>query len=262
MSFSAKHSLKEFRYESVRQYIAQLYLQHMAHSTVCSHISALKFYCKQHSINNDLELPQVGLILRGVRNSRLAAQKVQRKTCTLANLERLVALARVHYGRYEASLVRCMFSLAFFGFLRVSEYAMTPAGHAIRLDGCKVLDGALEVSIPSSKTNRSNVVIKLEKYSVPKSVCPVSAFQAYCRRRQKLHEPHLFVGTDLKPLRASDVAKYLSVLTNLAGLEGLRTHSFRSGGASWAARQGWSDAAIRTHGRWHSSAFLDYVRPV
>jgi hypothetical protein len=254
MEFVRTDGATSFAAVSVQRFIAKLHLEGR------SHVSALKFHSKRHTIRNELESNLVKTVLKGFRNTPTAPTH-QKGGCSIEQLARLLHLARVQYNDYEAALVSCMFSSAFLGFLRVSEYS-TPANHALRSLGCRVQNGGLHLTIHSSKTNRDSVVVRLEAQPAHVSVCPLTCYRNYIRMRPTSVSAQLFIRSDRAPVAAAEVSGYLGRLAGLAGFVGLSSHSFRIGGATWAARSGWQDAAIRAHGRWQSSAFLQYVRPV
>jgi integrase len=251
-----------FSSASVQRFVAKLHLEGRSHSTALSYVSAFQYHCKRHSISNELEMQQVKAVLKGFRNSPSSAPAPQRGSCSVEQLGRLISLAGVQLDGYGCSLVSCMFSLAFFGFLRVSEYSCTPAAHALRLTGCNLTKDHADLTIPSSKTSRSSVVVRLTAQPSLAKVCPVRNLAGYLRLRPACSSVQLFVRADRRPVSAAEVSGFLQQLAGTAGYVGLSTHSFRIGGATWAAQQGWSDATIRAHGRWQSSAFLRYVRPV
>ena len=157
-------------------------------------------------------------------------------------------------------MLSSLFSVAFFGFLRVSEYASTPTGHTINLTGCKVKGECLQISIPSSKFSQLRNTILLQKYGYS-TICLVRGFQRYLKTRPRSTSPFLYLLSDASPITAPEVASYLKKLTETARYKGITTHSFRIGGATWAAAKGWSDASIRSHRRWRSNAFMQHVRP-
>ena len=157
MEFVRTDGATSFAAVSVQRFIAKLHLEGRSHSTALSYVSALKFHCKRHTIRNELESTLVKTVLKGFRNSPTAPTH-QKGACSIEQLARLLHLARVQYNDYEAALVSCMFSSAFLGFLRVSEYS-TPANHALRSLGCRVQNGGLHLTIHSSKTNRDSVVV-------------------------------------------------------------------------------------------------------
>jgi hypothetical protein len=261
VAFASKDGNAAFGTESVKCYLAKLHLEGKAHSTLLTHISALKFHCKRFDLDNGLESPAVKAVLRGAMNLTVKSRTVQ-EVLDVGKLVRLGHAARQHFGEYEAALVQCMFSVAFFGFLRVGEYTVTSAGHAMKMAGCSIVGGCLVLTIPSSKRDNSSINIKLHPFSKYHSICPVRCFVRYRGLRPTSVEPTLFVDSGGLALRPTDVNRYLRVLCGSANLECLSSHAFRVGGATWAASQGWPDSVIRAHGRWRSDAFLRYIRPV
>lgn len=260
--FSSDEVVERFQQMSLGKFIAKLHLDGLASATILTYVSALKFYCKRHNVKNDLDSPQTKSILKGARNVPLSIAGPPKNACTINQLQRLVDLAKIQYSNYEAVLICSMFSMAFFGFLRVSEYALTPAGHTLKYTGCTREQGGLTISLLSSKTSKQRVALTLGKFEPCSAICPVALFDAYVRMRPATASPYLFIRADKTAITSSDISRYLSELSASAGFAGITSHSFRIGGATWAARAGWSDAAIRAHGRWHSNAFLNYVRPV
>ena len=262
LKFSKDHKQHQFKDKSLRQYIAKLHLDGLASSTITSRISALKFHCKKKNIPGELDSILVKTMLKGVRNLEYEKTVMPRKEgCTIDQLERIITLANVIYPGYEATMLSSMFSLAFFGFMRVSEYALTAAGHTIKFNDCKVTKEELRIIIPSSKFNRKRATVVLHSYPASSKICPVKCFRRYRKLRPTTTSSMLYLLADSTPLSSLDASQYLKSLTDAAGFFGITSHSFRIGGATWAASQGWSDASLRAHGRWQSDAFLQYVRP-
>lgn len=263
-AFCSSRRLLEFSLSSVTSYIAFLQLGGFTHSTILSHVSALKFYCKINGVDNALEDIVVKSTLRGVANIEASSGKAcleQRGGCTVAQLKELVRMASGTMDRYEGNLVAAMFTVAFFGFLRVSEYSRTASAHSIQFAGCKRDGDGFVIWVSSSKTSRRPEQLRLSAYG-DSDICPVRCLSRYLMMRPGSTESQLFVDSAGSAVSSYFVASRLRTLCAAAGLTGLTSHSFRIGGASWAAGQGWSDAAIRAHGRWSSDAFMQYVRPV
>ena len=118
------------------------------------------------------------------------------------------------------------------------------------------------IVVPSSKNNRCSVTIRLRPQKDHPAVCPVRCFQEYWRVRPDVPDSCLLLDSARVALGPKCINTYLKVLCGLLGLGSLSSHAFRSGGATWAAAQGWPDAVIRAHGRWASDAVVAYIRPV
>ena len=104
------------------------------------------------------------------------------------------------------------------------------------------------------KHSRGRAKIHLTKEA--SSPCPVKSLLRYIAT--------LSPATLTSPLFDISVEDYRQELAATVAAAGIKTkltpHSFRHGGATWAAKRGWSDSRIRSHGRWHSDAFLCYIK--
>ena len=161
-------------------------------------------------------------------------------------------------------------SLCFFAFLRSGEITV-PAdgaydeGAHLSFDDVAVDDlkkpSTLKVRIKTSKTDPFRVGVDVYVGSTNDNLCPVTAVLAYMVARGKGPGP-FFRFHDGKPLtRARFVAGVREALAK-AGVDNsaYSGHSFRSGAATTAAKQGISDSTIKMMGRWKSSAYQLYIK--
>lgn len=77
------------------------------------------------------------------------------------------------------------------------------------------------------------------------------------------NEGYLFIYKNGSPVSRSHFSDALNGALSFTGLSAQRYkgHSFRIGAATWAMQIGKTDSQIRVMGRWHSNAFLKYIRP-
>lgn len=130
--------------DQIIQYIAYLSLKQLSYSSVSTRISALGFYHKIHNQFDNTKNFIVRKMLNGIRRSHKT--KDPRAPITLHMLRQLPrALHCVCFSNYESTLFTSAFTLAFFGFLRVGEFAVS-----------------------SSKSNITSV-LKLDDISIHKS---------------------------------------------------------------------------------------------
>eukprot|EP00731_Ephydatia_muelleri_P028107 Em0019g980a len=137
--------------------------------------------------------------------------------------------------QHDKLMLQAAMLLAFFGFLRVSEFT-TPAGSTSRFlakGDVKFMDHQLKVFLSCSKTDQ------LGKGS---TITPLFHFR---------HGP---------PLTARKFRAVLHFYLKSLGLKSLRfnTHSFRIGAATAAAKAGLQSSTLKELGRWHSAAFHSY----
>ena len=95
------------------------------------------------------------------------------------------------------------------------------------------------------------------------NTCPVQSFLDYVNTRGAENGP-LFINGDGSPVLRSNFCKAFCTIFRLCGLDPSRYkgHSFRTGAATYAAEQGYSDTQIRHMGRWKSDAFKKYIRVI
>ena len=91
--------------------------------------------------------------------------------------------------------------------------------------------------------------------------CPLHALTQYCKVRGSVNGP-LFCFPHATPVTVSQFNTELQRCLSFCGLDSVhyKSHSFRIGAASHAAEMGFTDAQIRTLGRWKSDAFRLYIR--
>lgn len=160
--------------------------------------------------------------------------------------------------------------LCFFGFLRSGELCVpsetTFDGGAhlsakdIQVDNV-VNPQSVQVNIKASKTDpfRQGVLVYVGRTDKP--LCPVSALLAYLVIRGKKPGP-LFLFRDGKPLSRPRFVLELRKALAEAGVDPkpYSGHSFRSGAATTAAKQGVDETTIKMLGRWKSAAYQLYIK--
>ncbi|KAJ8322269.1 LOW QUALITY PROTEIN: hypothetical protein KUTeg_000740 [Tegillarca granosa] len=216
--------------DHIVQYIAYLSLKSLSYQTVKIRIAALSFF---HKISNSIDHTKnflVNKLLEGLRRS--GKSKDTRAPITLPILTQLPrALVCICFSSYEAKLFHAAFTLAFFGFLRVGELALS-----INLE--KPLIFTLTLSL----------------------VCPVNAMKAYLSVRPAASNI-LFCHSDCKPLtqyQFSSVLKKCLKFLNLPTQQ-FKSHSFRIGAASLASMKNIPPNVIQSWGRWKLDVYRGYI---
>ncbi len=92
-------------------------------------------------------------------------------------------------------------------------------------------------------------------------LCPVTAILKYTGVRGSSSGP-FFRNAELKPVTKAWFVEQIREIVLGIGLpsEQYAGHSFRIGAAMTAAMAGVEDSTIQTLGRWHSAAYLQYIR--
>ena len=177
---------------------------------------------------------------------------------------------RLNKSDFQRCLYSAMFLLAFYGFFRIGELAAKSAGCAASVVQFKDLTflvhngqpRMIKIIITTFKHNTIKQPFEIlieRKDTLP--FCPVQIMVEYCKTRGALPGP-LFCQPNLTPVTVYQFHTELSRCLKFCGLDTSRYkgHSFRIGAASHAADMGFSDAQIRTLGRWKSDAFRICIR--
>ena len=160
-------------------------------------------------------------------------------------------------------------TLAFFGFFRLGEILLTttnfdPDRHLavgdVAVDS-RQDPSLLRVNLKCSKTDQLGKGVDIYIGKTGDDICPVAAILSFLAIRGQEPGP-LFVCRDGTPCTKGRFIPKLRSALQAAGLVGpnFAGHSFRIGAATTAAERGIEDSTIKALGRWHSSAFLAYLR--
>lgn len=171
-------------------------------------------------------------------------------------------------SKYDGSMLWVAASLSFFGFMRSGELTIPSAasydeGSHLTFNDVAVdslsKPSVLQVRLKASKTDPFCLRVNIYVGRTGNSLCPVSAVLHYMVARGP--GPGPFFRFDDGTPRSKFVQKVKTALTS-AGVDcsGYSSHSFRSGAATTAAKQGISDAAIKMLGRWKSNAYQIYIK--
>ena len=177
----------------------------------------------------------------------------------------LAKVGAICSSRFEVTLFRAAFALAFFGAFRVGEL-VSPS---------KLVQGGMGVAdvgwtpegvtlwLRRSKTDQSGKGRAVHVFPIEGSeLCPVGLVRDYLDIRPGVG------GAFLVHENGSPMSRYqfVAVFRKCLGALGLvakefSAHSFRIGAATEAARNGLGEEAIKRIGRWESRRFRLYVRP-
>lgn len=179
----------------------------------------------------------------------------------------LSSLPRVVDTSFEITLYKAMFLLAFYALLHIGEMATTRFGKAniLQFHNIEILQTNSQVSgirIHSQHHKHAkSVPAPLEIQSQETTNCPVQALLNYIQLRGNMAGP-LFLAESKSPISAAQFTAVLCNCVNTIGLDIKRytPHSFRIGGTSFAHENNVNEIQLRRLGRWHSTAYLRYIR--
>ena len=178
----------------------------------------------------------------------------------LKQLKRCLQLERLLFSQ-DKLMLWSAFTLAYFGFLRVSEY--TTQSKEIKcapllLSDLTLFPEHLILSIRKDKTNQNGFPVCLKLRATLKSCCPVRACCKYfVLRSNACRKSVCFTFNNGAVLTRQDVNFWLKKFLGC----NFSSHSFRIGAATSACLAGWSTDQIRLAGRWKSNAYIEYIQP-
>ncbi|KAJ8303595.1 hypothetical protein KUTeg_019991 [Tegillarca granosa] len=234
----------------VIQFIAALSLRGLAHSTSRLYVAAISYECKINNLPDVTNNFIITKLLEGMK--RLKHRPDTRLPITLDLLSQLInSLPHVCTNLYEAKLFSCAFSLAFFGFMRIGEFAQTncqATNNVLQLEDV-ILDEIHEKVIlrfRHSKTDQYGKGVTLEIPKTGKIYCPFMSLKHYLGARPSV--PGIlfchFGGDPLTRYQFSSVLRKTLSFFNIE-FKYYKSHSFRIRAATTASAAGMSDHDIQ-----------------
>ncbi|XP_067283569.1 uncharacterized protein [Pseudorasbora parva] len=239
--------------------------------SIKGYLSGIQFFHKlmygapSQEINNS----QTSLLIKGIQKSQ-PTRPDTRQPITLDILNKCIRTLRTGYQPlHTARTLDAMFILAFFGFLRCSELAITskfdPKSHPTISD-LSVLDGeTISYLIKRSKTDQTKKGHFIYIFNLSSPIHPYQSVLAYLQWRNSQAKSPLepqFTDESNKPVTRFWFQKHLKSVLQQSGVpaKNFSSHSFRIGAATTAAQKGLSQQQIQDLGRWSSDAFQSYIR--
>lgn len=239
-------------------------------NTIKLYLAGIRFHylCTGHP--NPLQsVDRLQCIIRAVK--RLQTQTIKpRLPLNITILLQICDL--LHEGVFSPVIdltLECMCVVAFFGFLRCSEFtvrSLSCVAPCLRIRDIKFSsDNAMFIlTLTSSKADPFRQGVEISFFPNNRC-CPVSCMLKYLneiRRESKNSSSPLFVDSQHRPFSRELFLSYLRDILSRLGYNpsDYSGHSFRIGAASSAAAAGVEDHLIRTLGRWNSSCYVRYIR--
>jgi len=255
-------------------FVTHLAAANISHTTIKVYLSAIRhmhIIAGLHNSFNEQLTPRLQLVIRGIKKSQaLTTPQRVRLPITLAIMQSIKQRLSDQPHSYSNIMLWAACCLAFFGFLRVSEFTVPchtdydPSLHLslqdISIDN-RDNPRILKVNIKQSKTDpfRQGVQIYLGATDTP--LCPILGILPYLARRGVRTGP-LFPTEHGQGLTRQDFCTAInSILTELQlNCNQYNSHSFRIGAATTAAQANIPEAYIKMLGRWQSDAYQRYIK--
>ena len=255
------------------QYISHLANEKLCHSSIKCYLSAIRHLhiAEGYGDPGISSMAHLEQVLKGIKSLQVKAPK---KPPRLPITPELLSKMRQAWSRvgtkWNFTMLWVAATLCFFGFLRSGEItvpsqATFDEGAHLTFADLSVDDAGnpkvLRVHIKASKTDPFRVGIDIFVGRTYNHLCPVAAVLSYMTLRGPGKGP-FFRFQDGTPLTRARFVICLKEAISEAGVDcsPYSGHSFRSGAATTAAKQGLSDTMIKTLGRWKSSAYQLYIK--
>ena len=256
------------------QFVSHLANDNLCHSTIKCYLSAVRHLsiAEGHGDPGISSMVRLEQVVKGIKAVQAKAPPSRPTRLPITpELLRKMKQSWSRADKWNGTMLWAASTLCFFGFFRSGE--ITVGGSEASFDSGVHLTfndvtvdslenpQMLKVRLKASKTDPFRVGIDIYVGRTKNDLCPVAAVLAYMALRGQGPGP-LFTFKDGKPLtRARLVAEVKQALAT-AGVDcsHYSGHSFRSGAATTAARQGIGDATIKMLGRWKSNAYQLYVK--
>ena len=150
-----------------------------------------------------------------------------------------------------------LYTVAFYGFFHASELIPSLCWSTITLSSTQ-----MSITLLQSKTDPFRCGSTIHLFPTGSSTCPIKAMTAYARHIDTLSNNPVFRAGRFNPLAQIKLNRTLRNLLQQGGFNHINylSHSFRICAATTAAAAGLPPWLIKKLGRWHSDAYLTYLK--
>ncbi|XP_054680085.1 uncharacterized protein LOC129205816 isoform X2 [Grus americana] len=240
--------------DQVREFLVVMASQDLPPAKIIMYMEGLSFISRMVDHSDPLQDPVIcNMISRlkcrtGPSNDKYTPVTVEVLRSLLGTLESVCC------SPYDCVLFRAMFTVAFFGALRIEEMVTNHQNivqpELLYLSDLQLTERSANLCLRTSHMGQERYLIQL-RLSKEMWVCPVEALRIYVAARPQGEGP-LFVRSDSMAVTKRE---FLTVFRHALGLAGLPpnqygVHSFWLGTVVTAASHGYSDEAINRIARW------------
>ena len=237
-----------------------------SHKNVSLHLAAIKFFAQIWGYPSQFRAPSpLSRLLKGIKRSHGAKHRKAKRTPITPSL--LVKLGSKLFSsplKYnDKVMLWAAMLVAFFGFLRVSEYTSEyvrsyDSQFTLCWEDVSVTNPVAYITLKSSKTDPFREGVTVRVASNGTQLCPVAALNRYIELHTSKSGP-FFQFSDGRYLTRKGLMRVLNLIKPV-GIKNMSSHSFRIGAATTAAAAGYPKWAIQTLGRWASDCYMLYIR--
>lgn len=256
------------------RYVSTLADENLRHGTIKCYLSAIRHLHVAEGYGDPRvsSMARLEQVLKGIKMTQ-ARKPGEKSLVRLPITPELLLKLKGSWSKeqgHDSIMLWAAVTLCFFGFLRSGEITVPSdsgfdeGAHLsfrdVAVDSLKD-PTSLKIRIKASKTDPFRVGVDIYVGKTNNQLCPVTAMLAYLVIRGSGAGP-LFKFQDGRPLTRVRLVTRVREALAAAGVDqaAYSGHSFRSGAATTAARQGIGDATIKMLGRWKSSAYQLYIQ--
>lgn len=256
--------------ETILCYFAVYLARTVKHDTIKAYLTAVKHLHLRSNFTLEWDkFVRLQYILRGIKRYQVQNPK-PRLPIRKEHLQDFYNLLQPFtHTNYDNKMIWAAMCLAFFGFLRTSEFTVSQQfqqSEHLGLDDLAFFPSLeapthMSLTIKCSKTDPFRKGITLTLGTTESNVCAVKALKHYLPFRGKSPGP-LFQFSNGRPLTRALFVKELHQLLAFSGHNSnhYNGHSFRIGAATSAAANGLPTWLIKDLGRWTSDCYERYIR--
>ena len=214
--------------------------------------------------------PHVSLLLKGIKRYE-PRHPPSRQPLTARILSDCITVLRSGYSDpLTDSTLESTFLLAFYGFLRCSEFTASntkfnPVQHPCLSDLSIFNASTLIFTLKHSKTDQFGTTTPIYLFKLNSPLSPYEPLVRHLSTRRSQNatpSDPLFVSESGSIITRNWFHHHLRLVLAKAGYapEHFSGHSFRIGAASTASQKGIPEHTIQILGRWSSNAYHTYIR--
>ena len=257
ITFCARFNISPLPTSSLTlQYFCAEISQTISYKTLKVYLAAIRLLHIEHDLPDPTDDSLLELVCRGIHRQQ-GDNPRPRLPITINHLRTLKNQLRIsQYSLLEQRMLWSSFTLAFYGFLRISKYT------SLQWSDVTVSGSEISIKLHQSKTDpfRHGYVVSL--HASNSSTCPLRAFQLYSAMTpNKSPSSPVFSAGRFSPLTRTKLNNVLRHLLQQAGVNHAHytSHSFRIGAATTAAAAGLPSWLIQKLGRWTSNTYTSYI---
>ena len=253
--FCNQFNIQQFPATSLTfRYFCTSIAQRVSYKTIKVYLAGI---CLEH-LERHMDDKLLQLLCTGIKRSQGTTSRT-RLPITIDLLRSLKTQLRndSSYSLLEKRLLWSAFTLAFYGFLRASEFTSS----SLQWSDVQFSATTIAVDLRQSKTDPFRRGHTITIQATLTSTCPVRAINCFAEL-STLRSGSVYYGGRFTPLSRDHLTDVLRHLLQQAGYQQrlYSSHSFRIGAVTTAAAAGLPAWLIKSLGRWSSDAYQTYIQ--